>query len=571
MSHPALKRFTCVLSVVILLVIAIRPAAAQSDTLPNGVASGDVTATSAVLWTRSTAPGTVTFEIAASDSFDPVLITAIVDVIDPLLPVKVDVTGLIPGSAYAYRATDAAGSTVTGRFSTPADVDAGSVGVRFGVTGDWRGELRPYPAVSNVASMQLDFFLMHGDTIYADYPSPAVPAEQATTIEEYRLKHEEVYGAAFGVNYWADVRASTPIFATIDDHEVTNDFAGGAPPSSDARFAGQDADYINQTPLFEMGLQAFHEYNPIRDQVYVETGDARMDGVPKLYRYQTYGTDAAIFVIDSRSFRDANIPTITPADALNPLRLIPYLAQYWTPDRTLVGRAQLDDLKRDLDAAHDAGVTWKFIMIPEPMQNMGWFGGNDRWEGYAPERLEIVQHIVDHAIDNVVFVSADVHTTFINNITYQTQSGGENLPTDMFEVTTGSVAFYPPTGAALVEGAIGFGLVNDEEAAAYAAADIDGKDAILADLFNRFVLRPQRYTELGLDDSTVNLVSQEGGDIIGHVFGWTAFEIAAQTQRLTITTYGIPAYDAETLASEGAAILERVPEVYSVLVLDPQS
>ena len=40
-------------------------------------------------------------------------------------------------------------------------------GLRFGVAGDWRGELAPYPAISNVAGRNLDFFVEHGDTIYA--------------------------------------------------------------------------------------------------------------------------------------------------------------------------------------------------------------------------------------------------------------------------------------------------------------------------------------------------------------------------------------------------------------------
>lgn len=547
----------------------IASAQAYTDTLPNGVASGDVTGTSAVLWARSTAAGTVTFEVAADPTFNSVLMTRSAEADDPLIPVKVSVEGLTPGTEYHYRVTNAAGESLSGRFVTP--YDEGSHGLRFGVTGDWRGELLPYVSIRNVAKQQLDFFVEHGDTIYADFPSPAVPAGQATTLEDYRRKHAEVYSAVEGIDTLADVRASTSIFAMIDDHEVTNDFAGGAAPSTDSRFAGSDGVYINQTPLYRTGLQVFREYNPIRDEEYASTGDPRFDGVPNLYRAQTYGTDAAIFLVDARSFRDAEIAAISPLDALLPFRLIPYLARFFEPGRTFLGQTQLAALERDLLAAQQGGITWKFILLPEPMQNMGWLGGNDRWESDAPERSAFMRFVGDHQIANVVFVSADVHTTFINNITYQTEAAGETIPTGAFEISTGSVAFYPPTGEAMIEAAKQFKLMDDETAAAYdAAATIQEKDALLQDLFNSFILERQGFSPLGLDDSSINVVSQEGLNIAGHSFGWTAFEIAAGSGRLTITTYGIEAYSAADLANDSEDILAREPVVLSRLVIDPQ-
>jgi len=51
-----------------------------------------------------------------------------------------------------------------------------------------------------------------------------VPVAQATTLQEYRAKQSEVYETRFGLNTLGDLRTST-ILATIDDHEVINDFA----------------------------------------------------------------------------------------------------------------------------------------------------------------------------------------------------------------------------------------------------------------------------------------------------------------------------------------------------------
>ncbi|MCK6578625.1 MAG: alkaline phosphatase D family protein [Anaerolineae bacterium] len=545
-------------------------AQAFAPSLPNGIAAGDVTQTGAVLWARSTIPGTVVFEIAEDDAFSVGLRTLTAEAVDPTLPVKVDAADLAAGTRYHYRVTTTAGDSLAGRFSTPAEVGAARRGLRFGVSGDWRGELRPYVAIANALDADLDFFIQHGDTIYADFPSLDFPGSQARAVADYRIKHGEVYSERYGLNYWAALRASTAVFATIDDHEVANDFAGGAPTQSDPRFAGDPAARINQTALYRSGLQAFQEYNPIRAVTYSGTNDDRMEDRPKLYRASTFGSDAAVFVLDTRSFRDDNFDSISPIDGLNPLRAIPYRRQFFEPGRTLVGQTQLDDLKRDLLAAQSAGVTWKFILIPEPMQNMGVFGGNDRWEGAALERADLLRFTEERGIRNVVFVSADVHTTFINNITYQAEAGGENIPTGAFEISTGSVAFYPPTGQALVEGAMDFGLLGGEAAEAYRAADIRGKDEVLESLFNTFVLTLQGYDTLGLDAERVRVVSVEGTNVVGHTFGWTLFEIAPETGRLTITTYGVPAYSFERLQEIPDAVLALEPEVRSRLVIDPQ-
>ncbi len=541
-----------------------RPAS-STPAFPNGVAAGDVDQTSAVLWTRAANPGTVTFELASADG--QVVGTYTANSTDSMIPVKVNIDGLRPGMSYNYTVTDSTGERMSGQFRTPAEIGI-YAGLRFGVSGDWRGELRPYPALSNVPERNLAFFVEHGDTIYADVPSVDLPAEQAVSVDEYRIKHAEVYSERFGRNYWADVRASTAIYATIDDHEVTDDFAGGAPPSSDERFAGETVEFINQTALYRNGLQVFQEYNPLRDEFYADTGDRRVDGRPKLYRYVTFGSDAAMIILDARSFRDQN--QAGTLDIFNREAIQAYLESLFVEGRTMLGRPQVEDLKRDLLAAHNAGITWKFILIPQPAQLMGWFAGNDHWEGFAPERTEVMQFIEDNNIRNVVFVAADVHTTFINNITYQTEPGGDVIPTHAFEISTGSVAFYPPTGQSLVEGAREFGLISESVFNTYRSSSLVEKDALLEDLFNRLVLRLQGYDTLGLENSLVNATFSEGGYVLGHSFGWTEFDIDAESQMLTVTTYGIPAYDRDTLEANPDAIIDQTPAVLSRFTVTPQ-
>ncbi len=541
-----------------------------AETLPNGVAAGDVTPDSAVLWAHSSAPGSITFAYSASTAWFDFLahhrMTA--EVQDTSVPVKVKLSDLHPGMEYTYQITDAAGSSLMGRFVTPPAAGE-KRGLHFGVTGDWRGELRPYVSLSNIAERKLDFFMLHGDTIYGDVPSIDL-TRVAQSLADYRIKHNEVLSARYERNYWADIRASTSVFAVIDDHEVCNDFAGGAPPSSDSRF-DQTGDYINQTQLYRNGLQAFHEYMPINAEVYDGTGDPRVDGRPKLYRTRTFGSTAAIFVLDARSFRDKEEPQIPPLQAVNPFAVVRALASMFEPGRTMLGKPQLEQFKRDLLAAHEAGITWKFVMIPEPIQQMGWFGGVDRWEGYALERTEVLQFIEDNAIRNVVFVSADVHTTFINNLTYQTKAGGEQIPTHCFEISTEAAAYYPPTGQIIMDNAAQIGALSKDAYAAYQTMPPAEKDALLEDLFNRIVLRLQGFTPLGLEDSLVNWERVKGGWVVGHTFGWSEFEIAPDTEKLTITTYGVPAYDPDQAKNDPEGILSRTPEIMSQLIITPQT
>lgn len=277
--------------------------------------------------------------------------------------------------------------------------------------------------MSNASTRDLDFFVALGDTIYADYPSPAVPVTQATTLNEYRQKHEEVYSTQLTLNTLAALRRSTALFATIDDHEVTMEFAGGANAATDPRFQTTTG-LINDTALFDVALQAFQEYNPLHTEFYGTVGDSRMDQERKLYRYRTFGSDAALFVLDTRSFRDTPITALAPSDYSNPFAVLSFISKTFTADRTLLGSKQLQDLEADLLDAQQKGITWKFVAISDPIQNLGPAGAEGRFEGYALERAALLKYIVDNQIQNVVFVAADVHGTIVNNLTYQTTAGG---------------------------------------------------------------------------------------------------------------------------------------------------
>jgi alkaline phosphatase D len=557
-----------ILAGIIAAIPARTPVSAGSVSTPVfSVASGDAAQTSVVLWAHSRNPGDVVFEYATSADFSTVLGTRTATATDPALPVKVELTGLTPGTRYYFRATDSAHQTAAGTFRTPADKGA-HPGLKFGVSGDWRQELAPYPSIKNVAAQQLDFFILHGDTIYADFPSPDVPARQAKTLAEYRAKHNESYSTRYGMNTWVDLRASTSVYATIDDHEVTNDFAGGAKPISDGRF-DNTGQFINETDLYKNGLQAFQDYMPIRAETYGDTGDPRTAGKPRLYRFRTFGSDAAIFVLDERSFRDAELTGVAFGQLTDPDSIKAFQKAAYYPGRTMLGNAQLADLKADILKAQADGITWKFILNPEPIENFGLLNAQDRYEGYAAERADLLDFITTNKVRNVVFVTADFHGTFVNNLLYQKSADGVPIKTDSWEVVTGPVAFDAPFGALLVRLAVQTNLMTQQQKAIYDLLPMAGKDELVKRIVD-MQLNIYNYDPIGLDGSGINATLLKGGYVAGHVYGWTEFEIDAATQNLMVTTYGIPWYTQAQLDANPASITALTPAVVSQFSVRPR-
>ncbi len=63
--------------------------------------------------------------------------------------------------------------------------------------------------------------------------------------------------------------------------------------------------------------------------------------------------------------------------------ILPFETAAFDPTRTMLGQPQLENLKKDLLKAETDGITWKFVMVPEPMQALGSFlEPADRFDGY---------------------------------------------------------------------------------------------------------------------------------------------------------------------------------------------
>ncbi|MDY7020524.1 MAG: alkaline phosphatase D family protein [Cyanobacteriota bacterium] len=554
----------------------------------NGLASGDTTQTSTVLWTRSLTLGSIRFETATDPNFNNIIATSTVNVTDTNSPVKTELTQLTPGTEYYYRVISATGEQRTGEFQTPNELGTRE-GLRFGVSGDLQGALAPFVSLKNADERDLEFFVQMGDMMEADSESAALPGvTQAQNLSEFRIKQSEIYSPRFGLNTWVDLRATTSVYGTWDDHEITNDFAGGATPADspqrDDIFGDAETGFVNDTPVFEEALQAFQDYFPLQDEFYGETGDPRTANEQKLYRYNTFGSDAASFVLDVRSFRDAPLPFVS--ESATPDEIIQQFVDAFEPGKTMLGEAQLEQFKADLLEAQNDGITWKFIFSTVPMQNFGIPTIGERWEGFAEERAELLNFIEDNNIENVVFVTGDFHGNVVNNVTNQQFPGGPITPTNVFDIMVGPVGiqltvpflpepfnetFAAPFGPATV-GFTPEGLLAEQgksQAEYLALSDRAEQDQFVREVLDYRTETLFGYDPIGLEGSPINANLLQGEYIAAHTYGWTEFEIASETAQLTVTTYGVPPYTEADLLANPDPILAAEPFIVSQFEVTP--
>lgn len=401
---------------VVLVASAPRPTANASGVpvFTDGVASGDVTATGAILWTRIDRDTNVKVEVWTNPQLQGM--KAFQKTVPHTSPshdftVKVDATGLTPGTTYYYRFkhddADGASFSPVGTFRTAPDPSV-PADLRFTFSGDADGTRSPggVPAFNQFETLDAArleggaFFVFDGDTIYSD--SRFRSGGPATTLAEYHATHRESRG-------YANLRAllaSTSVYATMDDHEVVNDF--DAQTGDPVRFAA--------------GRQAFLDYYPIR-----ETGllhDATCAGDP-LYRTFRWGRDVEVFLLDERSCRSATAAAVCHGD-LAPtlpgfvrtsfgLPAAPppgCLSAVTDPGRTLLGPVQKAQFTADLAAST---ARWKVVVSQEPVQQFHVLP-YDRYEGYAAERTELLTFIRQHGIAGVQFLSTDIHATLLNQV-----------------------------------------------------------------------------------------------------------------------------------------------------------
>jgi phosphodiesterase/alkaline phosphatase D-like protein len=451
--------------------LAMQPAGTSDKSTPifAGIAAGDMTASSVILWTRTFDPVTkkgmaarIKVQVSTNINFTTIPFAATVTT-DPNrdYTVKVEATKLQSGTRYYYRfGIPKGGFSTVGTFKT-APNPTSLVPVRFGFSGDADGQWRPYSSTLNFNKLGLDYFVFLGDTIYetASKGSPATAdpvANPAQALTDYRRKYLESI-QAINLDGFAGLKTlygSQGNYTLLDNHELGNKqlINGGASaalatalgnsssnPIDDTNKTGT---FLNQTTGFKTLLRAYSEYQPIREKIVSAPGDKRTDGTQQLYFAQQWGRNTIFVNVDTRSYRDVRLKALKGGDDTG--------VRADNPDRTMLGSTQLAWLKRTLLAAQKNGTTWKFIAISSPIDKLGAVGSGDdggkSWSGgYRAERNNLLKFIADNNIKNTVFLAADDHQNRVNELTYL------DNPKDLQSVR------ILPAALAIVAGPIGAG------------------------------------------------------------------------------------------------------------------
>jgi len=415
-----------------LVALLLAPAAGAAPGFTGGVAAGEITATSAVLWARSKEPGSVRLHVWLYPRTGmPIAQIDLRATRARDLVVQRRVHGLLPNRrySYAFSAPFRKSRVVSpGEFRTaPAPGDPQTI--RFAISGDADGTVDPktgkpaynvFQVYGRMAAERNHFNINLGDTIYSDSEVGGVPP--ALTVPAKRAKYRQNLSFA----HLRNLRRSTGLYSHWDDHEFINDFS--RPEHGEA--------------IYQAGRTAFTDYAPV--------SWTSRDG---LYRTFRWGKHLELYFLDERSFRSAKVHTTCASDlaptAPQPVRtafaaLVPSLANpvpkacldaLANPSRTMLGARQYAAFTKAIRAST---ATWKVVVNEVPIQQF-YALPYDRWEGYPAERERLLRFFRAN-VKNVLFLATDTHANFVNEVRLSTLEPGGPVGTGIWEVVTGPVA-----------------------------------------------------------------------------------------------------------------------------------
>ncbi|HVI20815.1 MAG TPA: alkaline phosphatase D family protein, partial [Bacillus sp. (in: firmicutes)] len=270
--------------------------------ITDGIASGDVTDNSAVVWSRAKDRALMHVQYDTDQSFSHAKSeTLLVDKLTDFAGhIKLD--SLSPDTIYYYwvwfsSASDSTNNTakslstrpdsMIGNFRTAPDhltskpvsfVVGGDLGGQNYCRRDGTGGIQGYPIFSIIQSLSPDFFIFNGDQIYGDnacsingpsnvigwtniegnFPSVTdnkVNWNNHTQLQDIYSKHWEYNRAD---PYLQGLLRNTSIYSQADDHEVVNDYGGKW-----SYWTNATKNRTGFPNVVKAGINAFFNFSPI--------------------------------------------------------------------------------------------------------------------------------------------------------------------------------------------------------------------------------------------------------------------------------------------------------------------
>ncbi len=411
----------------------------------HGVASGDPTSGSVMLWTRVTpaSPSVTsisgTWQLAADTGFAALVTTGTFTTTDAQdYTVRIDVSGLSAGSTYYYRFTSGGKYSLVGRAKTvPAgSTPASSQHLKFGVVSCSNYEGGYFNAYGALAVRNdLDAVIHLGDYIY-EYGAGTYggaltgrvnePSTEILTLSDYRTRY-----SLYRLDPDLIRLHQQHTFLTIwDDHESANDsYTDGAEnhnPATEGLWSVRKA----------TAKRVYREWMPIRDTA---------GGT--VYRKVSYGELADVLLLDTRLEGRVQPPPHydSPDTGAVPRRIISSAQQSWLTDNLKASSARWKVVGNQvLYSVFNVGFAGGFSDgIPNPTNADSIRAAEDlfidNWESYPRQRQAVLDTL--KAVPNVAFITGDSHCTWAFDIpdspvTYPNPLAS-NLPTPVpYNATT---------------------------------------------------------------------------------------------------------------------------------------
>jgi len=419
-----------------------------TDPFTLGIASGDVTDSSAILWTRlaptpleangGMAPISVPVQWQLSlDASMSQVIQRGEAIASPTLAhsVHVDVQELEPNREYWYQFTAATQASPIGRTKTLPDMGGHPGSVRF-ITASCQNYSNGYfIAYEHMVRDQPDFIVHLGDYIYDTSFDETFRMHETermpVSLADYRRRHA-LYKTDKHLRH---AHSQIPFFTTIDNHDAIEDM-------DPEQFARRVAAY-----------QAWYEHMPVRG--YSSVDKNRFD----LCRKISLGNLMQISLLDSRQFRDKqNISSNSfPDFAFGIYR--ERSNDVFDKARSMLGMKQEKWLTNNLLQNQS---TWNVIASPSPFlsfrmdkdgKDLRYVGA---WDNYPANRSRVADAISNSKTGHPIIVSGDVHSFWASDgrlatdvseripvVEFITSSISANWPAALSDPITANLAHNP--------------------------------------------------------------------------------------------------------------------------------
>ena len=374
-----------------------------------GVASGDPTSDSVILWTKIDPAALiglgvdndaidVDYEVATDSNFTTIIRTGNI-VAPPQLgySAHLELRGLSPQTVYFYRWRLGGEISPVGRTKTAPLASASVQSFRFAVASCQQYEQGFFTAYDHMSKEDLDLIVHLGDYIYesswGDVLVRRHEGPEIVTLNDYRARYTTYKSDAD----LQSAHASAPWAITWDDHEVDNNYA------SDIAEDDQTPDQLLARRA--AAYQAFYEFTPIRLPV------GRQGPDMPIYRRLRIGNLLEMSVLDTRQYRSDQ--------ACGDGRKRSCSA-HMDSSRTLLGDAQKKWL---FDSLASTDAVWNVLAQQIMMASLTskdeqgetlW--PMDIWDGYPFERDELLNHIHDRKTPNPIVLTGDIHSNWVADL-----------------------------------------------------------------------------------------------------------------------------------------------------------